>query len=350
MNMKAIVKTGPQPGVELIEKPIPKPAAGEVLIKVEAAAICGTDMHYYHWNKAGQDFGEKYNIQWPLVLGHECSGTIVEVGEGVTDRKVGQRVAIETHIPCGKCFNCQNDMSYNCTDMAIYGTSTNGCFSEYATAPAKVTFVMPDDMSFEEGALLEPAGVAMRAVEKCNVQPGETILVNGCGPIGLLAVLILKAGNAAQVIATDLDDYRLGIAQKLGAIIINPMKEDAVAKVRSLTACRGGVDAVLECSGAAPAYKTIFDFLRLEGRLVTVGHPGGEIPINVAKNINTKGITVTGVFGRRIWKTWWNVAGLISAKKISLLDVATHRFTLDQCEEAFQQSAKGSGKILFLMK
>jgi len=349
--MKAIVKSVPQPGViELIEKPVPKPGPGEVLIKVAAAAICGTDMHYYHWNKAGQDFGAKYNIQFPFVLGHECSGTIVEVGEGVTDRKVGQRVAIETHIPCGKCYQCENDMAYNCANMAIYGTSTDGCFSEYALAPAKVTFVMPDEMSFEEGALLEPTGVAMRAVEKANVQPGDTVVVNGCGPIGMLAVLILKGGNAARVIATDLDDYRLSIAEKLGAITINPSKEDAVAKVKELTASRGGADVVLECSGAAPAYKTIFDFLRLEGRLVTVGHPGGEIPINVAGNINTKGVTMTGVFGRRIWGTWWNVAGLIAAKKINVLDVVTHRFTLDQCNEAFAQGAKGSGKVLFLME
>lgn len=348
MNMKAIVKSAPEAGaLKLIEKPIPTPGPGEVLVKVEAAAICGTDMHYYHWNKAGQDFGAKYNLQFPFVLGHEFSGTIVEVGEGVTDRKVGQHVAIETHIPCGKCFNCQNGMSYNCSDMAIYGTSTDGCFSEYALAPAHVTFVMPEEMSFEEGALLEPTGVAMRAVEKCNVQPGETILVNGCGPIGLLAVLILKAGNAARVIATDLDEYRLGIAEKLGAVTINPAKEDAVAKVLALTKDRGGVDAVLECSGAAPAYKSVFDFIRLEGRLVTVGHPGGEIPINIAKNINTKGITMTGVFGRRIWNTWWNVASLMAAKKINVLDVVTHRFTLDQCNEAFQQSAKGSGKIIF---
>ena len=347
--MKAIVKTGPKPGIELMEVPVPKPGPGDVLIKVEAAAICGTDMHYFHWNKSGQEFGEKYNISWPMVLGHECSGTIVEVGEGVTDRQVGQRVAIETHIPCGTCFNCQNDMAHNCSNMAIYGTSTDGCFASYTTAPAKVTFVLPDEMSFEEGALLEPTGVAMRAVELSEVQPGDTVVVNGCGPIGMLTIVLLKAGNAARVIATDLDEYRLGIAEKLGAITINPTKVDAVAKIQELTASRGGADIVIETSGAVPAYKTIFDFLRLEGRLITVGHPGGEIPVNVAKNINTKGLTIKGVFGRKIWKTWWNVASLISSKKIDVLSVVTHRFTLDQCQEAFEQSAKGSGKILFLM-
>jgi len=345
--MKAIMKTGPQPGVELMDIPVPTPGPGEVLLKIGAAAICGTDLHYYHWNKSGQDFAEKYHIRWPLVLGHECAGTIVAVGEGVTEREVGQRVAVETHIPCGKCYNCENDMPHNCSNLKIYGTSTNGCFAEYATAPAKVAFVLPDEMSFEEGALLEPAGVAMRAVEECAAQPGETIVVNGCGPIGLLTTMILKSGNAARVIVTDLDEFRLGMAEKMGAIPVNPAKEDAVARIQELTASRGGADAVIEASGAVAAYKTIFDFIRPEGRLITVAHPGGEIPINVAKNINTKGLTIKGVFGRRIWKTWWELSSLIATKRINVLDVVTHRFTLDQCQEALALGPKDCGKVLF---
>lgn len=348
--MKAIVKPGPKPGIALAELPVPAPRPGEVLIKVESAAICGTDMHYYHWNKSGQDFGTKFNIRWPLVLGHECAGTIVEVGEGVTDRKAGQRVALETHIPCGTCYSCQNDMAHNCSRMDIYGTSVDGCFAEYALAPSKVAFALPDGMSFEEGSLLEPAGVAMRAVEECGVQPGDTVVVNGCGPIGLLTVLILKAGNAARVIATDLDEYRLGIAEKLGAITIHAGKENTVARIQGLTAGRGGADAVIEASGAASAYGTIFDFLRLEGRFISVGHPGGDVPINITQNVNTKGLALKGVFGRRIWRTWWNLSSLITAKKVNVLDVVTHRFSLDQCGEAFEQAAKGAGKILFRIK
>ena len=346
--MKAIMKMGPRPGIELKEVPIPEPGPDEVLIKVEAAAICGTDMHYYHWNKAGQGFAEKFNVQWPLTLGHECSGTIVKVGENVTDRQVGQRVALETHMFCGKCYNCQNGMPHNCSNMGIYGTSYNGCFSDYALAPSNITFVIPDAMSFKQAALLEPAGVAMRAVEEANVQPGDTVVVNGCGPIGLLAILILKGGNAARVIATDLDEYRLGLAKKLGAITINPMNENSIDRVQELCADRGGADIVIETSGAAPAYKTIFDFIRLEGALITVGHPGGEVPINIANNINTKGLRLKGIFGRRIWSTWWNVSSLISFGKIDVLDVVTHTFTYDQCQEAFEQSTKGSGKILFV--
>ena len=346
--MKAIMKTGPQPGIELKEIPVPEPGPDEVLIKVEASAICGTDMHYYHWNAAGQGFGEKYNIQWPLVLGHECGGTIVKVGANVTEREVGQRVAVETHIYCGKCYNCQNGMPHNCTDMAIYGTSCNGCFSEYALAPAKVTFVIPDEMTFKEAALLEPAGVSMRAVEECNVQPGDTVLVNGCGPLGLMCIMILKAGNAARVIATDLNEYRLGLAENMGAITVNPAKENAVERVQELCKGRAGADIVIECTGAAPSYKTVFDYIRPEGRFVTVAHPGGDVPINITSNINTKGLSWKGIFGRRIWNTWSNLSSLIASGKLDIMQVVTHQFTFDQCQEAFEQSVKGAGKILFV--
>lgn len=346
--MQAVVKNSPVPGVTYmqIDKPVPNP--DEVLIQVEAAAICGTDMHYYTWNKNGQDFAAKYNIQWPLVLGHECAGTIVEVGSAVTTHKVGQRVALETHIPCGSCYQCQNDMSYNCANMQIYGTSCSGCFADYAVAPAKVAFVLPDAISFEEGALLEPTGVAMRAAEQAQVQPGDTVVVNGCGPIGLLTIMVLKAGNAARVIATDLDEYRLDLAKKLGAITINVKNQDAVAEIQALTADRRGADCVIETSGAAVAYRTVFDFIRLEGTLITVGHPGGEVPINIMSNINTKGLTIKGVFGRRIWGTWWNTTSLMAAKRINVLDVVTHRFKFSACNEAFAQVENGAGKILFV--
>lgn len=346
--MRAIVKTGPYPGVVYtdVEKPSPEP--NQVLIKVAAAAICGTDLGLYRWSAGGQEFASKFPVQWPLTLGHEFSGVIAEVGKDVKDRFVGQRVSLETHLLCGKCFNCLNDMPHNCMDMGAYGTSCNGSFAEYAIAPANVVFPLPDEISFEEGALLEPAGVAMRAADEAAVLPGETVVVNGCGPIGLLAILILKAGNAARVIATDLDDYRLNLAGQFGAIPIHIGKQDAVAEVRTLTKSRGGADVVFETSGAVAAYESIFRFLRLEGRLITVGHPGGAIPINWMADINLKGVSVKGIFGRRIWRTWYQLTSLMAAKRVNVLDAVTHRYKLSQAEEAFEQANKGAGKILLL--
>lgn len=346
--MLAVIKTGPYPGITCTEVEKPKIRPDEVLIQVKAAAICGTDLGLYHWNAGGQGFANKFSVHWPLTLGHEFSGIITEIGSEVKNRYIGQRVSLETHLPCGKCFNCMNDMPHNCMNMGAYGTSCNGSFAEYAVGPANVTFPLPDELTFEEGALLEPGGVAMRAVDEAQVLPGDTVVVNGCGPIGLLTILILSAGNAARIIATDMDPYRLDIAKKLGAVTINIKEQNVVSEIKKLTLNRGGADIVIEASGAPAAYKSIFQFLRLEGRLITVGHPGGEIPVNWMADINLKGLSIKGVFGRRIWRTWSQLTSLMSAKRINLLDVVTHRYPLSQAEIAFEQASKGAGKILLL--
>lgn len=346
--MKAVVKTRAEEGLEYLDVPKPQPKPNEVLIKVSAASICGTDIHYYKWDESGRNFGESFGIQFPFVLGHEFAGTIVEVGSAVTTRKVGQRVAVETHIPCGKCFQCENGEAHNCSDMGIYGTSCNGCFAPYAVADEKVTFVLPDQVSFEEGALLEPGGVAMRAVEEACIEPGDTVVVNGCGPIGLLTVLIAQASGAGKVIATDMDDYRLGMAKEFGAVALNIRECDVLKEVKALTSLRGGADVVIETSGAVKAYETIFDMIRLEGRIVTVGHPGEKVAINWTSCVNLKGASIKGIFGRRIWSTWHHLTSLMANKKVNLLDVVTHRFKFEQFDEAFKQTKLGAGKILFV--
>jgi threonine 3-dehydrogenase len=346
--MKAVVKTGEHYGFSYmeVEKPTPKP--NEVLIKVEAAAICGTDISYNKWGQSAKDFAYKFNVKFPFIVGHECSGTIIEVGSEVKNRKVGDRVALETHIPCGECFQCQTGNAHNCMNMGIYGTSCDGCFADYAVAPESVAFKLPDDVSFEEGALFEPAGVAMRAIEESGILPGDTALVFGCGAIGLLAIQMLQVCGASRVIAVDIDQYRVDMAKKFGAVAVNSLTEDLPSIVKELTASRGGVDFILEMTGSPKVYETLFDYLRLEGRVVTVGHPGGPIPINVTQSINLKGATIKGLFGRRIWETWWKLSSLVNAKKINILDVVTHRYSFSQVDEAFEQVNKGAGKIMFL--
>ena len=346
--MKAIVKTGEHKGFSYmdVEKPQPKP--NEVLFEVEAAAICGTDIHYYHWNQSAKDFASKFNVKFPFIVGHECSGTVIETGSAVKSIKAGDRIALETHIPCGHCFQCQNDNIHNCMHMDIYGTSCNGSFAEFALAPESVVFKLSDNVSFEEGALFEPAGVAMHSVERAQLEPGDTALVFGCGAIGLLATMTLLTCGAARVIAVDIDDYKLELAKKLGAITVNSAKEDLASVVKQYTSRRGGVDVILEMTGSTKVYEKIFDYLRLEGRIVTVGHPGGSVPVNITQNINLKGANIKGIFGRRIWETWWKLASLVDAGRISVLDVVTHRFKFEQVNEAFEQVSKGAGKILFV--
>lgn len=346
--MQAIVKNSEGYGVECIDIERPSPKDYEVLINVEVAAICGTDVHYYYWDAAAKDFGQKFGIKFPFVLGHECSGTIVEVGKKVKKRKVGQKVSIETHIPCGECFACQTGIKHNCSNMRIYGTSCNGCFASFAIVDEDNTFVLPEEISFKEGALLEPAGVAMHAVEKSNITPGDTVVVNGCGPIGLFIIQILMVSGAAKVFAIDKDEYRLNLAKKIGGIPINLTDGNIKEKIYKYTNERKGADIVFEASGASSAYSTILKIIRNEGILITVGHPETTVEFDVMKDINIKGITIKGIFGRRIWNTWWNLTSLIVSKKINLLDVVTHCYTFSQCDEAFEQIKKGSGKVLLI--
>ncbi|MBQ9321818.1 MAG: alcohol dehydrogenase catalytic domain-containing protein [Eubacterium sp.] len=345
--MKALVKENRDRGFTFKETEKPVPGPGEVLIRVRAAAICGTDMHYYLWNDAAEGFSSKFNLQFPMIPGHECAGDVEEVGSGVTSIKKGDRVTLETHIPCGHCFNCMNDEPHNCQNMKIYGTSCDGCFAEYAVAPESIVFRLPDEVSYEDGALFEPAGVAMRAVERADLLPGDTVLVSGSGPIGLLTIQMLYASGAGKVIATDLDEYRLKLAKSLGAIAVNSAKENLADVIRRECAQRGGVDVIIETTGAAVVYQDLFSYLRNEGHIVTVGHPGKPVMINIMEAINLKGATMRGVFGRKIWGTWWKVASLVKNKKVDLCKVVTHRFALRDGNQAFEQVPKGSGKILF---
>ncbi len=345
--MKALVKEDGGSGFSYLDIPKPSPGPGEVLIRVEAAAICGTDRNYWTWNEAARGFSEKFGLTFPFVAGHECAGVVVELGEGVSHTRLGDRVALETHIPCGSCYQCQTGHSYNCSHMKVYGTSCDGCFAEYAVAPERVVFHLPDSVSFEEGALFEPAGVAMRAVEEAQLEAGDVVMVSGCGAIGLLAIEILLACGAGKVLAVDIDKYKLGLAKKLGAIPVNSVQTNVRECILSHTGKRGGADVILETSGSGKAYDTLFECLRLEGRVVTVGHPGAPISINITQSVNLKGASIKGVFGRRIWETWWKLASLVEAKKIDLLQVVTHRYPLSSGNEAFYQMEKGAGKILY---
>lgn len=346
--MKAIIKSGRTYGVECVELPKPSPKADEVLIEVKAAAICGTDIHYWKWNDSAEAFANQYNVKFPFVLGHECAGVVLEVGADVTGIAVGDHVAFETHIYCGHCYHCRTGNMHNCQNMSIYGTSCDGCFAEYATAPGSVCFKLPDSVSFEEGALYEPGGVAMHAVQRSNVRPGDTVLVFGCGAIGQMVTQIMMASGASRVIAVDIDDYKVNMAKEYGAIAVNSSKEDLGEIVKKYTAERGGVDVIVEVTGSPAVYETMFEYLRPEGCVVTVAHPGRPIPFNVTRDINTKGATIRGVFGRHIWNSWYAFSSLVENKKIDLNKVITHRFPLRQCSEAFEQTGKGAGKILFL--
>jgi threonine 3-dehydrogenase len=342
--MKALTKTHPGLGASLMEIDIPRPKKEEVLIEVKSVAICGTDIHFYDWDPAAANFP----IQFPLILGHEYAGEIVEVGGDVEGLSVGDRVAIETHIPCGKCYQCGIGNRHNCQKMDVVGITYPGAFAKYATAPAKVVFKLPVEVSYEEGSLFEPAGAAMHGVDEAGISAGDLVVVLGCGPIGLAAIQMAQIAGSAQVIAVDINDFRLEMARHFGALILNPLRDNVVEQVRQIAGRRGGADVVLEISGAPAVFKFLFDLLRREGKLVAIGLLSDPINVNVSKDIVLKGIEIKGVFGRRIWETWEHLSSLVEAKRISLSGIITHRFPLIEYEEAFRQVHDKAGKVLLI--
>lgn len=345
--MRAIIKPAMAPGAEYVSIPKPVPKDDEILIKVKAAAICGTDLSCWKWNDAGSLFAKKFDAHFPFVLGHECCGVVEECGKNVTEVKIGDRVALETHIYCGECYQCRHGDAHNCQKLKIYGMSCDGCFAEYATAPANCAFVLPDEVSDEEAALFEPAGCAMFGVQESGLKPGDVAMVYGCGPIGQMAIQLLYACGAKTVLCVDIDDYKCELAKSLGAIPINSLKQDIGEVVRQYASERGGVDVIMEISGAGSIYGTMLDYLRPEGHVVLLAHPGSPVSVEMIKP-HHKGATIKGVFGRRIWSSWTELTKLVVEKKVNLEKVITHRFPLSACNEAFEQIVKGAGKVLFL--
>jgi threonine 3-dehydrogenase len=310
---------------------------------VKAAALCGTDIHFYHWDTTAANFP----VRLPLILGHEYAGDVLEVGSDVQGLAAGDRVSVETHVPCGKCYSCALGNGHNCQNMELVGITYPGAFARYAKAPAKVTYRLPASVTYEEGSLFEPAGVAMRGIDEAHIAPGDAVVVVGCGPIGLVAIQMALAVGATRVMAVDVNEFRLEMARRTGADTLNPRQENITERVRTLTGRKGGADAVLEVSGAPEVFDYLFDIVRLEGHVVTIGHVSRPISVNISKQINLRGVTLKGVFGRRIWETWEHLSSLVAAKRIDLSGVVTHRYPLDAFEEAFAQVHGRAGKVVF---
>ena len=342
--MKAIVKERAERGFVYKDVPVPRPGDSDVLIKVKAAAICGTELYAYVWN----DWAARTYRNIPLIFGHECSGEVVEVGTAVRNIAVGDRVAVETHIPCTKCYHCRSGMQHLCPSMRLFGVTVNGCFAEHALVPSVSVRKIPAALSWQDGALLEPLGVALRAATECNAL-GETVGIVGCGSIGQMAISLFKLMGARQVIASDVSAFKLEQAQAAGAdVVIDASKGNAAEAVLSATDGLG-VGIAVELSGSATGINAAFDSLRKGGLIFIIGQPKEPVTIDVSRNIVVKEATVKGFHGREMFRTWEIAESIISSKKIDLGRIITHRFPLSRFEEAFEVLRKGDAlKVMFL--
>lgn len=341
--MKAIVKNQEAPGVVLLEDH-PEPTVGpkEVLLHVAAVSVCGTDREMYEWTPSAQAF----NLDLPVVLGHEASGVVIAVGEDVTRFAPGDRVALETHVPCQACFMCRTGNEHNCLELKILAMHLDGAFAEQVAVPESICFPIPEGMPLELGALLEPAGVAWHAVQRSGMAlAGASVLVSGCGPLGLLLIQYALHLGATEVIAVEPNPFRRGHAERLGAATFPP-GDEVVEYVKTKYAHRSGVDVAFEVSAAPAAFPTVFESVRHEGTIVTVGHPGREVPVDIAKYINKKGLTLRGVFGRRMWDTWEDLSQLLASGRLDIGWIISHRFPLGDLAPVMELLGGDANKIV----
>jgi threonine 3-dehydrogenase len=340
-KMKALVKHRRGYGAELRMVDIPAISENEVLIKVKATSICGTDVHIYTWDQWSQG-----RVNPPYVFGHEFSGEVVEIGSKVTSVKVGDFVSAETHIVCGSCPQCLTGQYHICKNTQIIGVDTQGCFAEYVALPAGNMWKNPADMPFDVASIQEPMGNAVHTVLSGDVV-GKTVAVIGCGPIGIMAVGVAKAAGAAQVIALDLNEYRLDLAKKMGATtIVNSAKQDPLKVVDELTG-GNGVEVVCEMSGHPVAINQGFKMVTNGGRVSILSLPVKPVELNITDDIVFKGITVQGITGRLMFKTWQQVSSLLASGQVNVKPLITHHLPLEEFEKGFDLMIKGEcGKVV----
>lgn len=340
--MKALIKDKPVRGATYADLPIPKIGELDLLVRVRAAAICGTDIHIYQWNEYAAS-----RIKLPLLFGHEYAAEVVEIGKNVTHFKKGDRVAAETHVPCGHCYQCTTGLQHICRDMKILGVHVDGAFSEYAVLPAVCAWKIDPSLSYEIGATMEPFGIGVHALSKTK-PAGKKVIVFGCGPIGIYAQMAAKFSGAEYVIGVDVTAERLDLAKQMGAdIVLNSKEVDVVSEVEKITGGMG-TDIVVELTGNRGVLNDASKTLRRGGDIVLVGLFSGPVEWDLVNNVIYKEANVYGVTGRVMWDTWWTAQSMLLSGNLDVSPVITHRFDLKDYDRAFQLAQSAStGKIVF---
>ncbi|GAK58746.1 GutB protein [Candidatus Vecturithrix granuli] len=316
--------------VRIDEVDFPQMKAGEVLIKMKSVGVCGSDVHYYKHGKIGS-----YIVKKPMILGHECAGEIVEVASDVKNFKPGDRVAIEPGYTCRRCVYCKTGRYNLCPDVTFMATPPiDGAYIEYVAWPSDFVFHLPDNMTYDHGALMEPLAVGMHAVRRSRLKPGEPVLILGAGTIGLVTLLSAKAAGAGEIVVADLEDIRLNMAQKLGATkIINASKENTVEVIKDFT--HGfGMEVVFETAGSVPTTQQTIELAARGGRIVWVGLAGEDrFPMPVLQAID-KELDIMGIF--RYANVYPYAIQLVSTGRMNIDPLVTHRYNLENVKEALE--------------
>jgi threonine 3-dehydrogenase len=339
--MRALAKVRPEAGLELVERRVPSPSGGEVLLRMEAASICGTDYHLYTWDEWAAE-----NLEPPRILGHELAGTVIATGTGVTRVKEGDLVGVESHIVDWTCVQCRRGQRHLCANLRIIGVHVDGGFAEYVVIP-QANAIESNGLDPAVVALQEPMGNAVHAAFAEPIA-GRSVLVTGCGPIGLCAVGITKAAGASLVVATDTEPYRLELARAMGADLALDATDPATeARIGEATG-GDGVEVVLEMSGAAPALDQALRLVTRGGSISLLGIFGEPPRVDLSEDVIMKGLRLHGIFGRRIYETWDQTQSLLRGG-LDVSPIITHRLDLADWEQAFDLIAsRHAGKVVLL--
>ncbi len=337
--MKALSKLYSEPGIWMTEVEAPVPGHNDILIRIHKTAICGTDMHIYHWDEWAQS-----TIPVPMVVGHEYVGEVVGMGQEVRGFNEGDRVSGEGHITCGHCRNCRAGRRHLCRNTIGVGVNRMGCFAEYLVIPAYNAFKIPDSISSDLAAVFDPFGNAVHTALAFDLV-GEDVLITGAGPIGIMAAAVARHVGARHIVITDINDYRLELAGTMGAtrtVNVNREQLDAVMTELGMTE---GFDVGLEMSGMPDAFRDMLHYMNHGGKVAMLGIPPADMSIAWSEVI-FKGLVIKGIYGREMFETWYKMASLLQSG-LDLAPIVTHRFAVDDFQQGFDVMASGaSGKVI----
>ena len=337
--MKALVKKEAITGIWLQDVPVPEIGHNDVLIKIKKTAICGTDIHIYNWDEWAQK-----TIKVPMTIGHEFVGEIAALGSEVVGLKIGQRVSGEGHITCGYCRNCRAGRRHLCRNTLGTGVNRSGCFAEYLSMPAVNVFPIPDNVSDDIASILDPFGNATHTALSFDLV-GEDVLITGAGPTGLMAVAIAQHVGARYVVITDINEYRLSLAKKMGATRAINIKQIKLNEVMTDLGMTEGFDVGLEMSGNPQALNDLLQYMNHGGRVGLLGIPPHPVAIDW-NHVIFKGLILKGIYGREMFETWYKMIAMLQGG-LEISPIVTHHFPINDFQQAFEIMRSGqSGKVI----
>ncbi|MBT3437260.1 MAG: L-threonine 3-dehydrogenase [Oceanospirillaceae bacterium] len=337
--MRALTKQKASRGLWMGEVIVPQYGHNDVLIKVMQTAICGTDVHIYNWDQWAQK-----TIPIGMTIGHEFVGEIVAMGDKVTSFEIGLRVSGEGHITCGHCRNCRAGRRHLCIHTVGVGVNRNGAFAEYLSLPAENVFPVADEIDNDHAAIFDPLGNAAHTALSFDLV-GEDVLITGAGPIGVMAAAIAHHAGSRNVVVTDVNPYRLALAEKMGATRAVDVSNTQLTDVMQQLNMKEGFDVGLEMSGAMPALEQMLSTMNHGGKIAMLGLPSDKTAIDWSQVI-FKGLTIKGIYGREMYDTWYKISSMLQSG-LNIEPILTHRFAAADFQQGFDVMRSGnSGKVI----